>query len=130
DEDFVTKCYEYKYAECRWPYWYGISMPAYYPHYVPYGVFGPPPLIWWDIYNDLKVCMLVTNEVAILNDRGILLHQFPLPSPAIGGIIWDRDNKRFKIRCQGQIELICDLTPIGYGSSPILNIVNFGNFTQ
>src|SRR5262249_8282260 len=116
DEDFVTKCYEYKYAECRWPSWYGVSFPAFYPQYVPYGVFGPPPLLWWDINNNVKVCLLVSDEVAIFNEHSSLLYQFALPAPHLGGICWDRDNKRFKIRCRGQIELICDLSPVGYGS--------------
>src|SRR5204862_1306795 len=51
DQDFVTKCWEYKYTMNRWPMWYSISNPNWYPQFMPYGVFGPPALMGWDIWN-------------------------------------------------------------------------------
>lgn len=130
DQDFVTKCWEYKYAMNRWPYWYSFTMPNYYPHYLPYGVFGPPALVGWDMLNHDKVVLLASNEIAILNHQGSLLYQFPLPAPAIGGLIWDWDNKICKVRCYGQLEFIINLTPLGYGSPPLLSTAFYGSYTR
>jgi hypothetical protein len=130
DQDFITKCWEYKYAMNRWPYWYSRTMPAFYPHYVPFGVFGPPALVGWDMLNHDKVVLLQSNEVQILDERGLPIHQFPLPGPAIGGFIWDWDNKTCKIRTTGQLEVVINLTPLGYGGVPAVSLVPFGNYTR
>jgi hypothetical protein len=130
DQDFVTKCWEYKYALNRWPYWYYHTLSPYYPAFLPYGVFGPPALVGWDILNHVKVTLLANHDVAVLDHRGNLLHQFPLPAPAIGGLIWDWDNKTCKIRCQGQLELVVNLTPLGYGQPPTLSVLALSGYTR
>lgn len=130
DQDFITKCWEYKYAMNRWPYWYSRTMPAFYPHHVPFGVFGPPALVGWDMLNHDKVVLLQSNEVQILNEHGSPIHQFPLPAPAIGGFVWDWDNKTCKIRTQAQLEVVINLTPLGYGAPPAVSFVPFGNYTR
>ena len=112
DQDFLTKCWEYKYTMNRWPMWYSISNPLWYPHFMPYGVFGPPALMGWDIWNDWKVMVLNNQSVALLDRQGLLRQVIPLPSRPIGGLVWDWDNKLCKLRLYGQQEVIIDLSRV------------------
>jgi hypothetical protein len=115
DQDFLTKCWEYKFATHRWPYWWYWSQPNYYPHWIPYGVFGPPALLGWDLLNEFKLSLLgpgggFPNTVAILNRNGVLIQTIGLPDRAIGGFVWDWDNKIAKIRMHGQLEAVINLS--------------------
>ena len=135
DQDFLTKCWEYKFAINRWPYWWSVSQPAYYPHWVPYGVFGPPAMVGWDILNEYKVTLLgpsgpFPNQVAILTARGLLIQTIGLPAAAIGGFIWDYDNKICKLRLYGQLEAVIDLSPIVNTGFATVNFVNYGAKTR
>ncbi len=129
DQDFVTKCWEYKYAMNRWPYWYSRTIPAYYPHYLPYGVFGPPALIGWDIMNRDQV-IVCSNQLTILNHFGSPLYNIPFPGFPIGGLVWDWDNKICKLRLQGQLEMIVNLTPVGYGNPPAITFATYGSYVR
>jgi hypothetical protein len=112
DQDFVTKCWEYKYAINRSPYWWSVTSSAYYPQWVPYGVFGPPSTFGYDILNECKVILLTPPGIAVLDQFGNILFNFSLPagSTPLGGFIWDYDNKVCKLRLNAQRELIVDLS--------------------
>ena len=112
DQDFLTKCWEYKYALNRWPMWYSNSNPLWYPQFMPYGVFGPPALLGWDIWNDWKVMVLNNQTVVLLNRAGVLKQTINLPARPIGGLIWDWDNKICKLRLYGQQEAIINLNSV------------------
>jgi hypothetical protein len=135
DQDFLTKCWEYKYAMNRWPYWWYYSQPAYYPHWVPFGVFGPPALVGYDMMNDFKVCLLgplgvFPNQVAILNQHGSIIQIIPVPVPVLSGIIWDWDNKICKLRLQGQQEMIINLGPLAWSASATYVIAPLGFYAR
>jgi hypothetical protein len=76
------------------------------------------------------VFLTVNDEVGILDRHGLLMFQFPLPRPPIGGLVHDPDNKVWKVRCQGQIEVVINLTPLGYGGTPAISVVPYGGFTR
>ena len=127
DLGFVTKCWEYKYAVNRSPYWWSVTAPSMYPQWVPFGVFGPPATAGYDILNQCKVLVLNPPAIAILNSNGAILFNFPLPAGffPIGGLIWDYDNKVCKLRLTGQREMILDLSrfpaSINVMYQPLLN---------
>ena len=130
DQDFVTKCWEYKYATNRIPYWYSVSMPAFYPQYVPYGVFGPPAQEVFDILNNYSVALLANDDVAIMDEHGSILNQFALPGRPIGGIVWDQDNKCGKVRCTGQLEVVINVSSMPVTGNPVVTVVPYGNYTR
>jgi hypothetical protein len=135
DQDFLTKCWEYKYTMNRWPMWYGrlgVLDPTYlwYPHFLPYGVFGPPALSGWDIWNDWKVMVLNTQRVVLLNRGGFLKQTILLPARPIGGLIWDWDNKLCKLRLYGQQEAIINLATVATTGLATVTYVPYGLRTE
>lgn len=135
DQDFLTKCWEYKYAMNRWPYWWSISQPSYYPHWIPFGVFGPPGLLGYDILNNDKVCLLgpgggFPNQVAILDAGGGVVQTIPVPFRVLSGFIWDWDNKICKLRLENQQEMIINLGPLAWSGFATHYIVPHGFYTR
>lgn len=131
DQDFLTKCWEYKFATHRWPYWYSYSADygpySFYPHWVPFGVFGPPPLAGYDLLNHVKVVVTDVQELVLLNEQGFAIQVIALPARPIGGLIWDWDNKHCKIRLEGQLEAIVDLSKIPTGGAAGVSFVAYGD---
>ena len=98
----------------RWPMWYSISNPLWYPHFMPYGIFGPPALLGWDIWNDWKGVVCNNQTVILLNRKGITQQTINLPALPIGGLVWDWDNKICKLRLRN--------IPRGIRANPYLGI--------
>jgi hypothetical protein len=130
DQDFLTKCWEYKWAMNRWPYYWYYSQPLYYPHWIPFGVFGPPALVGYDVLNRYKVLLLDNNSVEILDERGNFIQNIPMPTPIMGGLIWDWDNKTVKLRLFNQLEAVINLGTIPTTGVAAVSIVPFGGLTR
>ena len=137
DQDFLTKCWEYKWAMNRWPYWwYYSTWPSdFYPTWTPFAPFGPPALLGYDILNNVKLCILGAsflgpNAVAILDEGGGVIQNIGLPFPAIGGLIWDWDNKICKIRMHNQQEAIINLGPLAWGGAATISFAAYGSRTR
>jgi hypothetical protein len=119
DQDFLTKCWEYKYAINRWPYWWSYAPFADYPTWIPFGPFGPPALLGYDIMNDFKVFLMGSdgvfpNQVGILDAGGGLIQTIACPDEVISGVIWDYDNKHVKLRMRNQLELVINLATLAW----------------
>ncbi|TMQ72002.1 MAG: hypothetical protein E6K81_08665 [Candidatus Eisenbacteria bacterium] len=130
DQDFVSKCWDYKYAMNRWPMWYSISNPIWYPQFMPYGAFGPPALLGWDIWNDWKGVVCNNQTVILLNRKGITQQTINLPALPIGGLVWDWDNKICKLRLRNQQECIINLNSVYLTGLATVTFVPYTTFVE
>lgn len=129
DQDFLTKCWEYKFAMNRWPYWWYYSRPLYYPHWIPFGVFGPPALLGYDHLNQVKL-VVMPQKIGVLSAAGYLVQTIDLPTRVIGGLIWDWDNKICKARLYNQLEVVINLAPLAWGGLATFYFQPYGAYTR